>query len=333
MGGDFAPKNEILGANLAFLQLQKIENLQFKIVLFGLKSKIELVAQENAIDLANFEIIDAPQVIDMHDDPTEIIKTKKDSSLYLGLTSLKARNIDAFVSGGNTGAMLALSTILLGRLPGVSRPTIASFLPSANIRPTLLLDVGATVDHKTRFLVEYALMGSTYYNVATGVENPSIGLLNVGEEDSKGTDVLKESYKILKNSNLNFVGNVEGRDILMGKTNVVVCDGYVGNVILKFAESFINLLKSKMKNYSEKSLINKMKVAASIPAIKGVFKEFDYQEYGGVPILGVNGISIVGHGKSSPIAYFNMILKAKELIESSLLDKIEKSINNNNFMI
>lgn len=332
MGGDFAPKNELLGANLAFSLLPKSNDYQFKVVLFGLKTKIENIASENNIDLSSFEIIDAPEVIDMHDDPTEIIKTKKNSSLYLGLSSLKAKNIDAFVSGGNTGAMLALSTILLGRIKGVSRPTIASFLPSAKSRPTLLLDVGATVDHKSRFLVEYALMGTTYYNVATGVKNPTIGLLNVGEEDSKGTDVLKESYNILKNSNLNFVGNVEGRDILMGKTDVVVCDGYVGNVILKFAESFTTLLKSKMKDYSEKSLVNKIKVAASIPAIKGVFKEFDYQEYGGVPILGVNGISIVGHGKSTPLAYSNMILKAKELIESSLLDKIEESISNNKFV-
>lgn len=325
MGGDFAPKNEIEGAILAQTALGTANNL-VEIVLYGVEEKIRKVASENKLDISKFQIINSPDVIDMHDDPTEILKTKKESSLYKGLSSVKSADLDGFVSSGNTGATLTTSTIVLGRIKGVSRPTIAAFFPTINPRPTLLLDVGATVDHKSRFLFEYAIMGSIYYKAVYGIENPTIALLNVGEEDSKGTDVLRETYQMLKESNVNFVGNMEGRDILAGSADVIVCDGYVGNVILKFAESFKNVLKTKMANYASKSILNKTKVAMALPALKSVIKEFDYQEYGGVPVLGVNGISIVGHGKSTPIAVKNMILRAKELVESSLVSKIEQSI-------
>jgi glycerol-3-phosphate acyltransferase PlsX len=172
-------------------------------------------------------------------------------------------------------------------------------------------------------------MGSIYYKTIYNIENPTVALLNVGEEDSKGTDVLRETNDLLRKSDLNFVGNMEGRDILNGSADVIVCDGYVGNVILKFAESFKNVLKTKVKQFSEGSIVNKTKAAMAVPALKGVFKGFDYQEYGGVPVLGVNGISIVGHGKSTPLAIKNMILRAVELVESELVTKIEQSISKN----
>jgi len=329
MGGDFAPKNEIEGALLALDYFKAKGDNSVEICLYGVEEKIRKVSKENNFNLTNLKIVDSPDVIDMHDDPTEILKTKKNSSLYKGLTAVKQKEMEGFVSGGNTGATLATSTVVLGRIPGVSRPTIAAFFPTINPRPTLLLDVGATVDHKSRFLYEFAIMGSIYYKTVYKIENPTVALLNVGEEDSKGTDVLRETYSMLKESNLNFAGNMEGRDILKGSADVIVCDGYVGNVILKFAESFKNVLKTKIKDFASKSVSNKVKAGMALPALKGVFKEFDYQEYGGVPILGVNGISIVGHGSSSAIAVQNMIIRAKELVEFGLVQSIEQSISIN----
>lgn len=326
MGGDFAPKNEILGAKLAYDVFGK---KGVSIFLYGNAEKIREVTKQNNIDESIFTIVDTTDTIAMGDDPTEILKTKKDSPLYRGLSDVANNQIDAFVSAGNTGATLTASTILLGRIQGVSRPTIASFFPTTKSRPTLLVDVGATIDHKSRFLYEFALMGSTYYNIAYKVEKPTVALLNIGEEATKGTDAIKEAYTMLKESNLNFVGNVEGRDILHGTVDVVVCDGYIGNVILKFAESIGSMFKSKLKQISSSSFINKIKVGLSIPALKGLFKELDYQEYGGVPVLGVNGISIVGHGKSSPLAIMNMIKRAVELHNKQLVSKIESIIKQN----
>ncbi len=326
MGGDFAPKNEILGAKLAY---NAFGNKGVSIYLYGDADKIQQIANQNNVDTSIFTIVNTTDTIKMSDDPTEILKTKKNSPLYKGISDLANHQIDAFVSAGNTGATLTTSTVLLGRIPGVSRPTIASFFPTTKSRPTLLIDVGATIDHKSRFLYEFALMGSIYYSIAYKIEKPSIALLNIGEEDSKGTDAIKEAYSMLKKSDLNFIGNVEGRDILHGTVDVVVCDGYVGNVILKFAESFGSMLKTKLKQIASTSFINKIKVGLSVPALKGLFKELDYQEYGGVPVLGVNGISIVGHGKSSPIAIMNMIKKAVELREYQLISKIESIIKQN----
>lgn len=329
MGGDFAPKNEIEGSFLAIQSLAEKHGKSVEVHLFGVEDTLRKVAAENKIDLTQFQVVHSPDIIDMHDDPTEILKTKKESSLYKGMLAVRNGELDGFISAGNTGATMTISTVVLGRIKGVSRPSIAAFFPTINPRPTLLLDVGATVDHKSRFLYEYAIMGSIYYKTIYNIENPTVALLNVGEEDSKGTDVLRETNDLLRKSDLNFVGNMEGRDILNGSADVIVCDGYVGNVILKFAESFKNVLKTKVKQFSEGSIVNKTKAAMAVPALKGVFKGFDYQEYGGVPVLGVNGISIVGHGKSTPLAIKNMILRAVELVESELVTKIEQSISKN----
>jgi glycerol-3-phosphate acyltransferase PlsX len=262
----------------------------------------------------------------MNDDPTDAIKNKKESSIYKGLEFHKSGKSDAFVSAGNTGAMLAVSTVLLGRVKGVSRPTIGSFFPSVSDLPVLVLDVGATIEPKAKYLYEFAVMGSIYYKEIIGKQNPSIGLLNVGEEEIKGTEIVKETYSLLKKSSLNFIGNVEGRDIFDSKSDIVICDGFVGNIVLKFAESFLGLLKSTIKDYSEKSLFNKVKVGIMVPVLKDILKTLDYQNYGGVPLLGVNGVSIIGHGKSSPIALENMILTAKEMVTAEINSKIEKAL-------
>ena len=326
MGSDFSPRNEIGGTVLAYDYFSKDSQSNIELSLYGDETEIKNIAKKYNYNIAQFQCVHSSQQVEMTDDPLEILKTKPDSSLYRGLEDLKNGKIDAFLSAGNTGAMLAISTVLLGRINGVSRPTIATLMPTASQKPTILLDVGATIDHRTRFLYEFAIMGSIYAQFALNIPEPRIGLLNIGEESSKGTDEVREAYKMLENSNLNFIGNIEGNDILMGKADVIVCDGFVGNVILKFTEGFVSFLKAKLKSYGSSNLMNKFKLAMSAPAIKNIFKELDYEEYGGVPILGVNGISIVGHGKSSPLAIKNMIARAKELVDNNLTKKIEDSI-------
>jgi glycerol-3-phosphate acyltransferase PlsX len=263
----------------------------------------------------------------MNDYPTEALKRKKNSSLYKGIEYLSQGYADGFISAGNTGAVLSTATVLLGRITGVSRPTIGSFFPSQNNHPTLVLDVGANIDCKPRFLYEFAVMGSIYASQSFGLEHPRIGLLNIGEESSKGTDIIQQTYKLLKDSQLNFIGNVEGKDILQGTADVVVCDAFVGNIVLKFAESVLGILKFKFKQFAKKNILNLFMMAVFTPIIKKIFKDFDYQEHGGVPLLGVNGVVIIGHGKSSPKAIQNMIYQAVSNIKKDINTKIENILN------
>lgn len=322
MGGDFAPQNEVKAA----LEINSKYSDSIKLILVGKEDIIKNELKKNNGDIAAFEYLNADDVITMHDDPTEAVKTKQGSSIYKGLEFHKSGNADAFVSAGNTGAMLAISTVLLGRINGVSRPTIGSFFPSSKKQPVLVLDVGATVEPKAKYLYEFAVMGSIYYKEINGKEFPAVGLLNIGEEEIKGTEITKETFHLLKNSSLNFIGNIEGRDIFDAKADIVVCDGFVGNIVLKFAESFLGLLKSSIKDYADENFINKMKVAVMVPVLKDILKNLDYQNYGGVPLLGVNGVSIIGHGKSTPVALENMILTAKNMVEANINSKIENAL-------
>ncbi len=326
MGSDFSPHNEIEGILLANESFSKDKYHDIELILYGDIDEINNVARKNHLEISHIQCVHSPQKVEMDDDPTEVLKTKRESSLFLGLQDLKEGKIDAFLSAGNTGAMLTCSSVLLGRIEGVSRPTIATLIPSVGSRPVVLLDVGATVDHKARFLYEFAIMGNIYAKFALNIEEPKVALLNIGEEPIKGTDELREAYKMLEKSKVNFIGNIEGNEIMMGKADVVVCDGYVGNVILKFAEGFVSFFKSKLKAYGESKITNKLKLSMALPTFKNILKELDYEEYGGVPVLGVKGISIVGHGKSTPMAIKNMITKAKELVDNKLANKIEESI-------
>lgn len=328
MGGDYAPVNEIDGALSALKN--KPADIELEIIFVGDEKQIKSVLAEKNAEGLCYSIIDAQDAITMNDDPMAAIKTKKNSSLSLGLRLQPDNKAEAFVSAGNTGAVLSAATLILGRIKGVSRPTIGTFMPTVNDRPALLLDVGATVDSRSRFLYEYAIMGSIYYNQMMGVDNPKIGLLSVGEEKSKGTEVVRETHQMLSESNLNFIGNVEGRDILRGTADVTVCDGFVGNIVLKLAESFVGLLKSKIKQFSDKNIFKKMQVALMVPVLRKILKEFDYEEHGGVPLLGVNGVVIIGHGKSSPKAVKNMILRAVEIIRKDVNKQIEIALNPKN---
>lgn len=323
MGGDFAPLNDVAGTIIA--AEEKPGSLH--LILAGDKGTIERELSKHKVALPNIEIVHAPDVVTMEDSPTEAIKNKPESSLSVGINLLREKKADAFVSAGNTGAVMAAATLRLGRLDGVGRPTIGSLFPTDKGR-TMVFDVGASMDCKAQHLLEFATMGSIYIRNIYGIESPKVGLLSVGEEKSKGDSLTKEAHELIENSGLNFLGNVEGRDILNGKADIVVCDGFVGNVILKFAESVLELLKSKFRNYAEQGFLKKLWVGMMYGTLKNVIlKDFDYQEYGGVPLLGVNGVVIIGHGKSSPIALKNMIYKAEEMILKDVNGKIKTELS------
>lgn len=320
MGGDNAPHNEIEGARLAAQAL-------------GANLELILVGQENLLRLpsdsklgSSVRIVHAPDVVGMGDEPSSIVKSRKTSSLYVGVELLRSGQADAFVSAGNTGGVMATATMLCGRIPGVSRPTIGSFFPTKRGMPTLLLDVGANVDSKPKFLLDYAVMGSEYARLMLGISKPSVGLLNVGEEEGKGTELARQAYSLLKLSGVNFVGNVEGRDILAGTVDIVVCDGFEGNIVLKFAESILGFLKDRFRAYAARGPLQKLIMGAFRPVLKSALRDMDYQEYGGVPLLGINGVAIIGHGSSSPLALSNMIQRAVEMVRKDVNGNIQRAI-------
>ena len=321
MGGDFAPANEVKGA----IEALRESNNAFGVILVGREELIRKHMADQKVQDLSLSVIHADDVITMEDSPTAAVKQKKGSSLAVGITIHKEGKADAFVSAGNTGAVLSAATLILGRIKGVSRPTIGAFFPSET-GVCLLLDAGTNVDCRPQHLYEFAVMGSIYARKIFKYENAAVGLLNVGEEETKGNEIVKETFKLLKASSLNFHGNVEGRDILKGKVQVVVCDGFVGNAILKFGESVPSFLKAKLTAYAEKSFVQKSLLGLVRGALRDVLKEMDYEEYGGVPVLGVNGVTIIGHGKSTPKAIKNMILKAAEVADTHLNRHIEEAL-------
>lgn len=321
MGGDFAPANAVLGAVEALN-----ENKGFELFLVGKKMLIEEVLSANNLFLDARFIINADEVIEMSDSPAASLKAKPNSSIVIGAQLVRDNKADAFVSAGNTGAMMAASTLIIGRIPGVGRPTIGAEMPNVN-GICYLYDVGASKDSKPIHLFEYAVMGTIFAKEMGGVENPKVGVLSMGEEEGKGNEVSEAAAELLKKSKLNFIGNVEGRDILAGNVDVVVCDGYVGNIILKFGESVPKLLKHLLTKTAEKSFMDKMLIGISKSTLKKSLKSLDYQEYGGVPLLGINGISIIGHGSSTTKAIKNMVLRANEMHQRNLVQKMANAIS------
>lgn len=329
MGGDYAPKNVVEGVVMAL----KESGNRFKIALVGQPDKIEpVLSQCDAGGLA-IEIVNAPEVIGMHESAATAVKTKPNSSMVVGLSLCKEKKADGFVSAGNTGAQMAASLLVLGRIPGVQRPTISAYFPTA-AGITMVTDIGANVDCKPEHLVQFAEMVSIYQRYAAQVEKPTVGLLNVGEEESKGTETLKQTHQLLKaaheKGSINFIGNVEGRDIFSGKANIVLCDGLVGNILLKFGESVPAFLGSLFKGSMGK-LVQTGKLpmeSADVvgKAFKGMFAGFDDEKFGGVPLLGINGVSIIGHGRSSATAIKNMIYRAEEMIEKRINEHIAQAL-------
>ncbi len=322
MGGDYAPENVIEGAIMALRE----SNNRFEIVFVGDERKIKDELRKYDTVGLNYSIVDAPQVIGMDDIPTVALKRKKNSSIVVGMKLHGDGEVDAFASAGNTGAVLTAATFILGRIEGISRPTIGSVFPTESGRKSIMLDVGANVDCKPNHLFEFAIMGSIYSSEILGQKNPKVALLNIGEESTKGGNVVLQTYQLLSESKLNFVGNVEGRDILLGKADVIVCDGFVGNIVLKFAESVLGVLKRKLRNYAMRNIFRRLTFGLLARGLRKALKEFDYQEYGGVPFLGVNGVAIIGHGSSTAVAIKNMIYRAEETVYKKINQKIKEAL-------
>jgi glycerol-3-phosphate acyltransferase PlsX len=324
MGGDFAPVNEIEGALLA--ALEKTNELEVYVV--GKTNTINEILKKKNSQPDNLFVVNADDVISMEDSPLDSYKSKPNSSLNVSLGLQKDKEVDAVISIGNTGAVLAHSVLRLGRIEGINRPTIGAMFPApdGNI---MVFDVGASVDCRANHLYEYALMGSIFFSHIFNVKNPKVGLLNIGEEKTKGNELTVEAYKLLENSKLNFIGNIEGRDILFGKADIVVCDGFLGNVLLKFAESILGILKARFRTHSEKNIFNKVWVGMMYGTLKKILADFDYQYHGGVPLLGINGVCIIGHGKSTPLAVKNMIFRAMEVVKKDVNKKIQEGLSVN----
>lgn len=320
MGGDFSPVNEVIAAGEIVKNHPEID-----LILTGDKQAIQKVMAEKGISFPEANIIHASQKIDMSDSPVAALKKKPDSSISVGCKYVSEGNAQAFVSAGNTGAVVTASTFILGRISGIERPTMGTFFPN-EAGVSTIFDVGAFVDSKPQHLLGYARMSTIYVREIYNIPAPKIGLLTVGEESEKGGKTIKETHGLLKDSGLNFFGNIEGRDILKGTVNIVLCDGFVGNIVLKFGESVPKFLKTLLKDYASKSIWNKLKVLIVRNVLREALKPLDYQYYGGVLLLGVKSVSIIGHGSSTPLAITNMVLRAKDCIEKEVVKKIEAAI-------
>ena len=305
LGGDFAPEANISGAILAQKELPQ----DAKLVLIGDRDQILSGLLGYGADPDGFEIVHAPDTITMHDHPTRAIPQKPESSIAVGFDLLASGKIQVFASTGNTGAMLVGAMYKINTIPGIIRPCIASVLPMIDGGNSILLDVGSNADCKADVLYQFAILGSIYSANVYGVKNPRVGLLNIGEEPTKGNLLTTATYKLLAESDeINFVGNIEGTDIFSGKADVIVCDGFTGNVVLKQAEGIYSLMKQR--------------------AIKDAyFDRFNYENYGGTPILGVKGNVIIGHGISNDKAVKSMILHAYEVAKSGLSTKVNEAFN------
>ena len=316
MGGDNAPRVEVEGAALALQELPP----EFRVQLVGRNADIEAALAKTAgVDRSRIDVVDAPEVVGMGEKPLAAVRGKPRSSIAVGLELQKKGNSDAFISAGNTGAVMAASTLLLRLHPGVQRAAIGTLLPTAT-KPVLLLDAGANVDCDARELVGFAHLGAVYARDVLGRTTPTVGLLNVGEEDEKGNAVTKEAHQLLKQTpGVKYVGNVEGREIPAGEArgqplDVVACDGFVGNVVLKFYESAARVFVSLMKREVPEVL--------KLPGMANVLKVLDYATYGGAPLLGVRGVVIICHGSSPAKAIKNAIRVAVQAVNSHLSDDI-----------
>jgi glycerol-3-phosphate acyltransferase PlsX len=304
------------------------ENKGIEVILVGPEKEIIEVIRKKNVTLTNLKVMNADEYVTMDDSPAEVYKAKPNSSLNVALRMQREKEADAMVSAGNTGAVLSHSTLKLGRIQGINRATIGAELPSMK-GSTLVFDVGATVDCRPNHLVEYAIMGSIFSNNIYKKDKPKVGLLSIGEEKTKGNELTLSAYEMLEKAPINFVGNVEGGDILKGTVDVVICDGFVGNILLKMAESVLDLFRFKLREYSEKGFIQKLWVGMMYGTLKKILKKFDYEEQGGTPLLGVNGISIIGHGKSTPYAIKKMIFRAEEVSRLKINNKIESALKEN----
>jgi glycerol-3-phosphate acyltransferase PlsX len=310
MGTDYGPRTVVEGAVLA------AQSLGIEVVLCGDERRIGKILKGMRIQDPRLTIAHASEVVSMGEGPAESLK-KKSSSIAVAAQLVARKEATALVSAGNTGATVAATLKSWRKLPGIHRPAIATLLPTKK-QPVLLLDVGANVDCKPIHLYQFALMGNVYVRHVLGRHHPRIGLLNIGSEEGKGNELTIQTHQLLKGSDLDFAGNVEGRDILSGHFDVVVCDGFVGNALLKFGEGAAELILSSLKGEMGKNVLTYLCAMAVKPAFKRFMKRVDYAEYGGAPLLGVDGVCIIGHGASNPRAIMNAIRAARQAIEHQL---------------
>ena len=322
MGGDDAPASVVEGAVLA------AREMGLALLLVGDEPRLrdELAKHPPA---PTIRLVHAPTVVAMDESPSFVIRRRRDSSIWRATELVKRGEADAVVSAGHTGAAMATSFFLLGTLQGVERPAIATILPTLH-GASVLLDVGANVDSKPQHLVQFAIMGHVYAQRMLGNASPRVGLLNIGEEDTKGNELTKETFKLLKQARINFIGNVEGRDVYTGDTDVIVCDGFIGNVALKISEGLAEAIMQVLRREITASVFGRLGFLLLKPAFRRFKRRVDYAEYGGAPLLGIDGVSIICHGRSSPKAIKNAVRVARDFvvgeINRHIRDDIERHV-------
>lgn len=321
MGGDFAPEMPIVGA------IEAANEFDVEIILVGDKEQISRHLKNKRYLSNKISIAHASEVVLMDESPSLAIRKKKDSSIRKAVELVKHKEADACVSAGHSGVMMATSLLLLGKLPNVDRPAIATVIPSLT-GFFVLIDVGANVDCKPKNLLQFAYMGDAYFRAIFNEPIPKIAILSIGEEDTKGNELTKEAFKLLKKTDLNFVGNIEGKDIFTSAADVVVCDGFIGNIVLKVSEGLAETILKMLKREITNIKTGKIGYLMIKPAIRNFKKRTDYSEYGGAPLLGINGTSIVCHGRSTERALKNAIRMAIEISKQRLHEKIASSLVN-----
>ncbi len=321
MGGDYAPANTVAGAVMALREYPKIT----KIFLTGDEHAVRAELAKNGCTDPRVEIVHTTQVVEMSDAAVEAVRKKKDSSVSRAVDLVKKGEADAIVSAGHTGAAVAATTIKLRTLEGIERPGIASYLPTEK-NVCVLIDAGANIDAKPLHLLQYAIMGSVLSSQVLGYKNPEIGLMSIGGEDVKGSEFTKEVFKLLKGSSLNFRGNIEGHDLFEHPVEVVLCDGFTGNVVLKTAEATASAVFRWLKRELKSTPLRIMGAWIARNAFRAIRRKTNYENYGGSPLLGVDGICIIAHGSSSPLAIKNAVRVAVEFIEQQVNPKIVEAV-------
>lgn len=321
MGGDHAPEEIVKGA------VQAAKEISGTVSIIGQEERINECLQALNWNGDNIEVVNATEVISNNESPAMAVRKKKDSSISKGMRMLKEAEVDAFISGGSTGALLSAGLLILGRIRGIKRPAIAAFFPKIGMNDTsLILDCGANAESRPEYLLQYGIMGSIFVEKVKGIENPEVMLLNVGAEEEKGDPLHKESFELLRNADINFKGNCEGRDVPFGCCDVVVTDGFSGNVFLKSSEGVALAVMKRIKQKMTEGLVAKAGALLSYNKLKEIKKEFDYSEEGGAPILGLKGPVLKIHGSSKANAVYNAILKAVPYVEQNVTALIENAI-------
>jgi glycerol-3-phosphate acyltransferase PlsX len=319
MGGDHGPAPNVEGA------VQAASELDVEVILVGDEPQIREQLKRVGSSDPRLTVRHAPQTVDMHESPAQVARKKRDSSIWIATDLVKAGEASAVVSAGNTGASMVAAFFVFGVIKGVERPAIAATLPTLT-GTAIMLDVGANVDCSADHIHQFALMGNEYGKYLFGMPNPRIGLLSIGEEDSKGNEVTREAFGLLKSSPINFIGNVEGRDVYSGAADVIVCDGFIGNVALKISEGVAETVKKLLMKEIAGSRLGRLAYVFIAGPLARLRRRIDYAEFGGAPLLGVNGITMICHGRSSAKAIKNAIARAKGLAESRLNELIQRDI-------